>query len=73
MESGQTAAELLKKGIPARYADLGETYAHEESLSRDDLGHLHPGARAEVLLWDVASPLELVYWMGESYLPERVR
>jgi len=43
------------------------------SLRRDDLGHLHPGARAEVLLWDVASPLELVYWMGESYLPERVR
>lgn len=43
------------------------------SLRHDDLGHLHPGARAEVLLWDVANPLELVYWMGESYLPERVR
>ncbi len=43
------------------------------SLRHDDLGHLHPGARAEVLLWDVASPLELVYWMGEAYLPERIR
>jgi imidazolonepropionase len=40
------------------------------SLSRHDLGHLHPGARAELLLWDVGHPLELVYWMGEAYRPE---
>jgi imidazolonepropionase len=41
-----------------------------QSLSRPDLGHLHPGARAELLLWDVKHPLELVYWMGEAYRPE---
>jgi len=39
------------------------------SLGRDDLGHLQPGALAKVALWDVKNPLELVYWMGEAYLP----
>jgi len=42
------------------------------SLSRLDLGHLYPGARANLLLWDVKHPLELVYWMGEAYRPEIV-
>jgi imidazolonepropionase len=39
------------------------------SLGRNDLGHLHPGALARIALWDVKDPLELVYWMGEAYLP----
>ena len=39
------------------------------SLGRPDLGHLHPGASARVLLWDVKHPLDLVYWMGEAFLP----
>jgi imidazolonepropionase len=39
------------------------------SLRHADLGHLHPGARAEVLLWDVAEMLELIYWVGEPYRP----
>ena len=39
------------------------------SLGRTDLGHLHPGAQARVLLWDVKHPLDLVYWMGEAFLP----
>lgn len=43
------------------------------SLRRDDLGHLQPGARGEVLLWDVQHPLELVYWVGEAFRPEVVR
>lgn len=42
------------------------------SLRREDLGHLQPGARGEVLLWDVKHPLELVYWMGEAYRPRIV-
>jgi len=40
-----------------------------QSLGRKDLGHLHPGALAKVALWDVKDPLELVYWMGEAYIP----
>ena len=40
------------------------------SLGREDLGHLHPGALGKVALWEVNHPLELVYWMGETYLPE---
>ena len=39
------------------------------SLRRPDLGHLHPGARTEVLLWDVDDLLELVYWVGEPFRP----
>ncbi|HEX4845039.1 MAG TPA: imidazolonepropionase [Geothrix sp.] len=39
------------------------------SLRRNDLGHLHLGAKAEVLLWDVDEMLELVYWVGEPYRP----
>ena len=39
------------------------------SLGREDLGHLTPGASARIALWDVKHPLELVYWMGEAYVP----
>ena len=39
------------------------------SLRHGDLGHLHPGARADVLLWDVEELLELVYWVGEPFRP----
>lgn len=39
------------------------------SLCHGDLGHLYPGARARVLLWDVEELLELVFWVGEPYRP----
>jgi imidazolonepropionase len=39
------------------------------SLGRPELGHLHPGASDRILLWDVRHPLDLVYWMGEGFLP----
>ena len=39
------------------------------SLGHKDLGHLHPGARAAVLLWDLKDPLELVYWVGGAFRP----
>ncbi|HJV22899.1 MAG TPA: imidazolonepropionase [Holophagaceae bacterium] len=39
------------------------------SLGRPDLGHLHPGAEAKVLLWDVKDPLEWVYWVGGAFRP----
>ncbi|HET6330825.1 MAG TPA: imidazolonepropionase [Holophagaceae bacterium] len=39
------------------------------SLGREDFGHLHSGARAEVLLWDLKDPLELVYWVGGDFRP----
>ena len=42
------------------------------SLGRPDLGHLHPGAQARILLWEVKHPLELVYWMGEAFLPREI-
>jgi imidazolonepropionase len=39
------------------------------SLGRADLGHLHPGGSERILLWEVKHPLDLVYWMGEGFLP----
>lgn len=39
------------------------------SLGRADLGHLHPGAKAQVLLWDLKDPLELIYWVGGEFRP----
>jgi imidazolonepropionase len=42
------------------------------SLGRPEFGHLFPGASARFVLWDVKHPLELVYWMGENYLPTHV-
>jgi len=50
-------------------AFIAMTLHPAQSLSRSDLGHLYPGARADLLLWDVKHPLELVYWMGEAYRP----
>jgi imidazolonepropionase len=42
------------------------------SLGRADLGHLHPGALGPVLIWQVKHPLDLVYWMGEAFVPDIV-
>ena len=39
------------------------------SLDRPDLGQLFPGAKADVVLWKVKDPLELVYWVGEPFEP----
>ncbi|HJW08760.1 MAG TPA: imidazolonepropionase [Holophagaceae bacterium] len=43
------------------------------SLGHADLGHLQPGAKAEILLWNLKDPLELVYWVGESFKPRIVQ
>lgn len=42
------------------------------SLGRPELGHLHPGAAGQVLLWDVGDPLEMVYWVGGEFHPDRL-
>ena len=39
------------------------------SLGRPELGHLHPGAKADLMLWDLSDPLELVYWVGGAFQP----
>jgi len=43
------------------------------SLGHNDLGHLHPGALDRILLWEVKHPLDLVYWMGEGFLPMHLK
>jgi imidazolonepropionase len=42
------------------------------SLGRPGLGHLHPGGSDRILLWDIKHPLDLVYWMGESFIPTHI-
>ena len=65
-------------GLPAAAHDLrGGPHRHDpppgpEPEARPDLGHLHPGALGKVLLWEVQHPLELVYWLGEAFVPEVV-
>lgn len=39
------------------------------SLDRPDLGQLFPGAKADIVLWKLKDPLELVYWVGEPFEP----
>ena len=39
------------------------------SLDRPDLGQLFPGAKADIVLWKLKDPLELVYWLGEPFEP----
>ena len=48
------------------------TFHAARSLGRNDLGHLHPGARTPIALWPVKNPLELVYWVGGAYAPRVV-
>ncbi|HTL99028.1 MAG TPA: imidazolonepropionase [Holophagaceae bacterium] len=50
-------------------AFIAMTLHAARSLGREELGHLRPGAKAEVLLWDLADPLELVYWVGGAFRP----
>lgn len=51
-------------------AFIAMTLHAARSLGRDDLGHLHPGAQGNILLWDVKDPLELVYWVGGAFRPK---
>lgn len=43
------------------------------SLNRQDLGHLYPGGSDRILFWKVKHPLDLVYWMGENFLPTQLK
>ena len=59
----------LQLGLTFEEAFTAMTLHAALSLGRPDLGHLHPGGSDRILLWDVKHPLDLVYWMGESFLP----
>nr|WP_320131188.1 imidazolonepropionase [uncultured Holophaga sp.] len=62
----------LQMGMNFEEAFIAMTLHAARSLGREDLGHLHPGARSPLLLWELRDPLELVYWIGASFRPELV-
>jgi imidazolonepropionase len=44
----------------------GATVNGARALGLDDRGRLAPGLRADLVLWDIAHPSELSYWLGGS-------
>ncbi|MBX6368241.1 MAG: imidazolonepropionase [Rhodospirillales bacterium] len=51
----------------------GVTCNAAKALGFDDRGVLTPGRRADLVLWDVAHPAELSYWIGGNPCREVVR
>ena len=51
-------------GLTASEGFLGTTRHAATALGLDDRGRLEVGLRADVVLWDVAHPRELGYWLG---------
>lgn len=52
---------------------LGVTRHAATALGRGDIGTLAPGKRADLCLWDIERPAELVYRIGFNPLHKRIR
>lgn len=50
----------------------GVTCHAARALGLDDRGVLAPGKRADFVLWDIAQPAELAYWLGARRLCRKV-
>jgi imidazolonepropionase len=50
---------------------LGVTRHAARALGRNDIGVLAAGARADLCLWDIERPAELVYRLGFNPLHQR--
>jgi imidazolonepropionase len=44
----------------------GVTVQAARALGFADRGRLAPGLRADLVLWDIAHPAELAYWIGHN-------
>ena len=53
-------------GLAPEEAVAGVTRNAARALGLHDRGELRAGARADLALWDIASPAELCYWLGTS-------
>jgi imidazolonepropionase len=51
-------------GLTPEEALAGATCHAARALGLSDVGVLGPGAAADLVVWDAAEPVELVYWMG---------
>ena len=45
----------------------GATVNGARALGLDDRGRLAPGLRADLVVWDIAHPAELCYWLGGTF------
>jgi imidazolonepropionase len=59
-------------GLTVREAWEGVTVHAARALSLGDRGAVVPGLRADLAVWDAASPAELIYRMGERRLHARM-
>jgi imidazolonepropionase len=60
-------------GLTPEEALAGVTRNAAAALGLDDRGVLAAGKRADLVLWDVAHPAELAYWIGGNPALEIVR
>ncbi len=59
-------------GLTPEEALRGVTANAARALGLGDVGVLQAGARADIAVWDVADPAELVYRMGDAPLHQRI-
>lgn len=59
-------------GLTVEECLLGTTRNAARALGLPDLGHLTPGARADLAIWDITDPAELVYRIGFNPLHRRI-
>ncbi len=67
LESGKVAAEVLETGVPARYADLGDVWANETGLNRDDLSSLKKNENHFRVLEEVSGKPMYVTLLGDQF------
>jgi imidazolonepropionase len=53
-------------GLTPEEALAGATREAAKALGLDDRGRLAPGLLADLVLWDIADPAELAYWIGHN-------
>lgn len=67
LESGKVAAEILRTGAPARYADLGEVWVDERELSEDGLTSLEQNEDHFRVLEEVPGKQTYVTLLGDQF------
>ncbi|RMH39724.1 MAG: imidazolonepropionase [Deltaproteobacteria bacterium] len=60
-------------GMTVDEAWLGVTRAAARALGRHDVGRLAPGTRADLVVWDAASPAEIPYHYGVNLVSRVVK
>lgn len=75
VESQQLVMALAARlyGVPSEQALLATTIGGARALGLDDRGTIEPGMLADVQVWDVTTPDELVYRIGRNAVTSVVK